>query len=142
MNRKFEQINHLGIIPRRASQASAGYDFFIAEDINIPKGQIQTINTYIKAKMNKDEFLAIFIRSSSAIKRNLVIMNQVAIIDSDYYNNQANEGHIQIVIYNIGKEDVFLKREERIAQGIFMKYLLVDDDQTVNIRQGGLGSSN
>ncbi len=142
MIRKFEQINELGILPKRASQASAGYDFFIAQDITIPKKEIETIYTYIKVKMPKDEFLALHIRSSAAIKRKLLLVNQVGIIDSDYYNNEDNGGHIQIVIYNASDEDVFLTRGERIAQGIFLKYMLVDDDEVENKRSGGLGSSN
>ena len=69
--------------------------------------------------------------------------NQVGIIDSDYYNNIDNEGHILIALTNTLDEDVFLKIDDRIAQGIFMKYLVTDNEKEVKkIRLGGIGSTN
>ena len=93
--------------------------------------------------MNKGEVLMIYIRSSLGFKYNLRLCNGTGIIDSDYYNNQDNEGHIFIKIQNEGKETINLKANDRFAQGIFMKYLTVTDEKQINnIRQGGIGSTN
>lgn len=142
MSRGFEKINELGIIPQRGTSGSAGYDFYASKRVEIAPGELKVIDTYIRAYMEKDEFLAIFIRSSVGIKKGLRLANCVGIIDSDYYNNPENGGHIRIALKNETEKKVVIEPKERIAQGIFMKYLITDDDNITNIRQGGFGSTN
>lgn len=36
--------------------------------------------------------------------------NSVGIIDSDYYNNLKNEGHIFIPLYNLSNEEVSIEK--------------------------------
>ena len=131
------------ILPHRATGNSAGYDFHLLEDLTLKPGEIKKVPTAIKASMNHDEVLMIYIRSSLGFKYNLRLCNGTGIIDSDYYNNENNEGHIFIAIQNEGKETMNLKTGDRFAQGIFMKYLTVDDETQINnVRQGGIGSTN
>ena len=131
------------ILPHRATGNSAGYDFHLFEDLILKPGEIKKVPTAIKASMNHDEVLMLYIRSSLGFKYNLRLCNQTGIIDSDYYNNENNEGHIFIAIQNEGKETLNLKAGDRFAQGIFMKYLTVDDETQINnVRQGGMGSTN
>ena len=130
-------------IPCRATQNSAGYDFHLLEDLTLKPNEIKKIPTAIKAKMNKDEVLLIYVRSSLGFKYNLRLCNGTGIIDSDYYNNENNEGHIFIKIQNEGTETIHLKAKDRFAQGIFMKYLTTDNEDKINnTRQGGIGSTN
>lgn len=69
--------------------------------------------------------------------------NQTGVIDSDYYNNETNEGHMWISLQNEGKEDFIFKKGDHIVQGIFMKYLTVDDEEEINnVRISGFGSTN
>ena len=129
-------------LPQRATKNSAGYDFHLLEDLTLKPNEIKKIPTGIKAKMNNDEVLMIYIRSSLGFKYNLRLCNQVGIIDSDYYNNIDNEGHIFIAIQNEGKETITLKTNDRFAQGLFIKYLTVDDEKEIkNARTGGIGST-
>ena len=85
-----------------------------------------------------------YIRSSLGFKYNLRMCNQVGIIDSDYYNNINNEGHIFVKIKNEGQEDVILKKNDRYVQGIIQKYYIVDDEDNeyYDKRIGGFGSTN
>jgi dUTP pyrophosphatase len=46
-----------------------------------------------------------------------------------------------LILYNFGEEVVLIKKGERIAQGIFMKYLTVDNSETTSKRLGGFGST-
>lgn len=62
-------------------------------------------------------------------------------IDSDYYNNPDNEGHIMFQFINFGDKDITIQKGDRIGQGIFVKYLTVDDNEDGQERQGGFGSS-
>ena len=128
-------------LPKRKTSESAGYDIECAEAIVIDPKETVLIPTGLKAFMHYDEYLAIHVRSSMAIKRGLILVNSTGIIDSDYYNNEDNEGHIMIAMYNMTDETVALLKGERIAQGIFCKYLLTHDDDACGIRVGGIGST-
>ncbi|MGR3741334.1 dUTP diphosphatase [Companilactobacillus sp. DQM5] len=100
------------------------------------------VPTGLKAYMQDDEVLTLVSRSSGPLKRGLVLPNSVGIIDADYYGNEKNEGEIFVQMLNFFPFDVHLKKGERIAQGIFVKYLRTDDDEGgVTTRDGGFGSS-
>lgn len=140
--RFFEKVNELGILPTRNDKGSGGYDFYLPCDIEIFPDSFSKVALNIKSKMEQDEVLMIFVRSSIGIKKNLMLANGTGIIDSSYYGNVDNDGNISIVLYNYGRETVRLKKGERIVQGIFVKYLTTDDDKPVNEdRIGGFGSS-
>lgn len=128
-------------LPKRKTTESAGYDIECAEAVTIAPGEMKFVPTGLKAFMNYDEYLAIHIRSGMAVKRRLMLVNSTGIIDSDYYNNEDNEGHILIALVNMGTEPVSLDKGERVAQGIFSKYLITNDDNATGIRTGGIGST-
>lgn len=129
-------------LPARADERSAGYDFYAPKDIQILPNHTVTIFTDVKAYMQPDEVLKIFIRSSLAVKKGLVLANAVGIIDSSYYNNPDNDGNIGIAIKNTSGTAVTITAGDRIAQGIFVHYLVADTDETLNTsRTGGFGSS-
>ena len=141
-NLTLEDYNNYNL-PKRSTKNSAGYDFEALKDFKINPGEILKIPMGIKAKMEADEVLMIFIRSSLGFKNNLRMCNQVGIIDSDYYNNEDNEGHIFVCIQNEGTEVKEFKQGDKIVQGIFTKFLTVDNEEEINNnRQGGIGSTS
>ena len=143
--RGFERVSGFdkAIIPARKTTGSCGYDIHIysATPTTIKPHESKVFCTGIKAYMPSDEFLAIYIRSSIGIKKNLMLKNSVCIIDEDFYNNKENEGHIIIALYNYGDEPVTLEPFERVAQGVFQKYGVVDNDNANQTRTGGIGST-
>ena len=135
---KYEDI----IIPKRSTKFSAGYYFYMPYDLTVKKNEVVLIPTGIKVMLNSDEFLGIYIRSSLGFKYNLRMCNQVGIVDSDYYNNPSNEGHIFVKLKNEGDNDIILKKYDRYVQGIIQKYYIVDNENEIeDIRVGGIGSS-
>lgn len=142
--RGFEKVSYINdvVLPIRATSKSAGYDLSIIEDIVIEPGQVIIAKTGLKAYMNDDEVLKIYIRSSLGFKKNLRLANSVGIIDADYYNNEDNEGHIMCALHNFGTKKQVLNKGERVAQGIFEKFLVVEDDQANGKRDGGFGSTS
>lgn len=129
-------------LPYRATLHSAGYDIESAEDILIPKNSIVLVKTGFKVYMQEDEVFLIYPRSSLSVKKGLTIPNNVGVIDKDYYENPNNDGHVFVAIYNFSNEDKLISKGERIAQGIFQKFLKADIDNTTgNIRTGGFGST-
>ena len=91
-------------------------------------GDILKVPTGIKCIMEDDDVLFLLDRGSMGFKYNVRFCNQVGVIDKDYYGNPDNEGHIWIRIQNEGDKDYVVKKDDRMCQGIFMKYLLVDED--------------
>ena len=133
-------------LPVIKTKNSAAYDIEAAEDIVLPsfkKGMKPTlIPTGLKAYMQNDEVLLIVPRSSGPKKQGISFPHNVGVVDSDYYNNSDNEGHIFIQCVNLKDKDVVIKKGETIGQAIFQKYLIVDNDQADGIRSGGFGSTD
>ena len=98
------------------------------------------VKTGIKAKFPSNEALFLFNRSSNP-KRGLYLATGVSIVDSDYYNNEDNEGHIMLALHNNTDEPITINSGEHVAQGVFVKYLCTDDN-VVQERKGGIGSTN
>lgn len=133
-------------LPVRKTKYSAAYDIEAAEEVVLPsfqKGMKPTlIPTGLKAYMQSDEVLLIVPRSSGPKKQGISFPHNVGVIDSDYYNNPDNEGHIFVQCINLKDEDVVIKKGEAVAQAIFQKYLMVDDDNAEGKRTGGFGSTD
>ena len=128
-------------LPRRASKNSCGYDFLAIEDYIIHPGEIKKIPTGYKAKFLSDEMLMIVVRSSMGFKYNVRMCNQVGVIESDYYNNISNDGHMWVALQNEGDKDYIINKGDAYTQGIFIKFLTCGDNPEEE-RIGGLGSTN
>ena len=133
-------------LPVRKTKCSAGYDIEAAEDCIIPsfkKGMKPTlVKTGLKAYMMEDEVLILANRSSNPGKRGLILANSIGVVDSDYYGNPDNDGHIMFAFFNIKDEDVEIKKGDCIGQAIFQKYFVADEDVAEGERMGGFGSTN
>ena len=129
-------------LPARKTARSAGYDFILPMDVEIPPQSFSDIIwTGVKAIMPPDEYLSLNIRSSYAIKYGLTLANCVGIIDSDYSGNPDNDGNIGAKLFNHTDRTVKLKKGQAFMQGIFCKYAITDDDAATETRIGGIGST-
>lgn len=131
-------------LPKRSTKGSAGYDFFFPfADSEIPSGSSVTIPTGIKVKINEGWVLKEYPRSSLGFKYRMQLDNTVGIIDSDYYNNPSNEGHIMIKVTNDSREGYtcVFNTGDKFCQGIFVPFGVTIDDEANNLRTGGLGST-
>ncbi|MBP3707145.1 MAG: dUTPase [Clostridia bacterium] len=146
--RKFELVKpecrryECGKLPTRNDKGSAGYDFYAPVSFSIAPGETYLLMTDIKAQMEKDEVLLLYVRSSIGIKKHLMLANGTGIIDSSYYNNPDNDGNIGLALTNYGQETQHITLGDRIAQGIFINYLTTKDDKPLSEkRKGGIGST-
>ena len=81
-------------------------------------------------------------RSGHGFKNRIRMTNVQGWIDSYYVDNESNEGHIMIALTNDGNKDFLITKGKAIAQGIFTKYLVTDDDEpNISKRLGGIGST-
>lgn len=100
------------------------------------------VPTGIKCCLDKNYYLELSVRSSCPLKYWLILANGVGIIDSDYYNNDDNEGHIYFQMINLAPFDIILKKGDIIGQGIIKEYEVVENDNASAVRQGGFGSTS
>lgn len=128
-------------LPRRATAGSAGYDFYMP----LPHAYFDNHTSYIiptgiKASIPYGYVLSLYPRSSYGYNYGMRLANTVGIIDSDYYNNPDNEGHI--TVKPKVESPVTIKKGDRFVQGVFLAYAITIDDNPINKdRLGGTGSS-
>lgn len=126
-------------IPERATIGSAGYDFFIPVNVVLFRSQYALIPTGIRCNIEDGWVLNLYPRSGLGFKNKLHLYNTVGIIDSDYYFSK-NEGHIIAKI--AAEHETHIHMGGAFIQGIFTPYGITVDDNVVNIRNGGFGSTN
>ena len=128
--------------PMRATRGSAGYDIYAPYNFMLHPGDTTTIPTGMKIELNARQFLMIVPRSGLGFKYQLGLCNAVGIIDSDYYNNPKNEGHIMVKLVNRGDTTVHIEAGQAFCQGIILPFDICDDDNILFARKGGFGSTD
>lgn len=142
-NLKFDELYNDIKLPKRKTRGSAGYDFFAPYSFDLAPNESILLPTGIKSYMLEDEVLELYPRGSIGFKHFGRLANTVGIVDSDYYNNSSNEGHIFIKLKNEGAGMFSVEKGDSVVQGIFKQYLTVDNEDEENLedRTGGFGST-
>lgn len=99
------------------------------------------VPTGVKCQLDEGTYLSLTVRSSCPLKNWLILANAEGIIDSDYYNNESNEGLIYFQLINLSPYAIKLQKGDRIGQGIIIPYQITEDDNATGTRTGGLGST-
>ncbi len=128
-------------LPGPATASAAGFDLAASADVLIAPGEIVLVPTGLVIKVPDGHFLGIFARSSTPLKRGLVVPNGVGVVDADYCG-PADE--IKVQILNITSDPVQVRRGDRLAQGILMPFVRVEWEEVSEITaptRGGFGST-
>lgn len=126
-------------LPVRASLQSMAYDFYSPVSKIVEPDEIVKIWTDVNVYMRADECLILNVRSSMGGK--FMLANTQGWIDADYYMNKDNGGNIGIFLKNISNKALLIEKGDRIAQGAFFRFLIADNGNTDNERNGGFGST-
>lgn len=129
-------------LPKRATKQSAGYDMFSPFAFTLHPNETIKIPTGIRVFVENGWVLKVYPRSGLGFKYRLQLNNTVGIIDADYVYSD-NEGHIFAKITNDTNEEkiVSINQREAFMQMIFEQYGITYDDDTKEIRNGGIGST-
>ena len=140
MRLKVTRLNPSVPLPAYSTDGAAGFDLAAAEDADIAPGQIKLVGTGLVFDVPDGHFLAIFARSSTPLKRGLVVANGVGVLDSDY-SGATDELKIQLL--NVTKETVTINAGDRLAQGIVLQSPRVEfyEGDTAPVSRGGFGST-
>ena len=124
-------------LPQYQTTGAAGFDLAASADVTIPAGTVALVPTGLVIQVPAGHFLGIFARSSTPLKKGLMVANGVGVIDEDYCG-PADEVKIQVLNFTGGPVEI--KRGDRIAQGLFLPVTRVAwREETGDLREGSRG---
>jgi dUTP pyrophosphatase len=104
-------------LPRYETSGAAGFDLAAAADVVIPPGQVALVPTGLVIEVPAGHFLGIFARSSTPLRRGLMVANGVGVIDEDYC---GPKDEVKVQVLNFTGAAVTVARGDRIAQGLLL----------------------
>jgi dUTP pyrophosphatase len=141
MRLKIRRLNPTVPLPSYATNDAAGFDLAAAHDVTIAPGGVALVRTGLIIEVPTGHFLGIFARSSTPLKRGLLVANGVGVVDPDY---SGPEDEIMIQVLNFTGTTVEVKRGDRLAQGIVLPAPKVAWQEVSEIKEttrGGFGAT-
>jgi dUTP pyrophosphatase len=141
MRLKIRRLDPTVPLPAYGTDEAAGFDLAAAHDVMVPPGGVALVRTGLVIEVPTGHFLGIFARSSTPLKRGLMVANGVGIVDPDY---SGPEDEIMVQVLNFTGADAHVRRGDRIAQGIVLPSPRITWHEVDDIRQvtrGGFGAT-
>jgi dUTP pyrophosphatase len=123
-------------LPKYESVAAAGFDLAAAEAITIGAGEVTLVPTGLVIDVPEGMFLGIFARSSTPLKRGLMVANGVGVVDADYC---GPTDEVKVQVLNFTQKPVTLAQGDRIAQGILLPITRVEWEEVDSVDRGSRG---
>ncbi len=140
---KVKKLKENAVVPKRATEGSAGADLYacIDEPVELLPGQLAKIPTGIAIEL-ADKGLAAFLfaRSGLGVKHGITLSNSVGVVDSDY------RGEICVGLCNVSDKPYTIQPMERVAQMVIMPVICAEFVEAETLGEtdrgeGGFGSS-
>ena len=141
MRLKIRRLDPTVPLPTYGTDEAAGFDLAAAQDVRVAPGQIALVRTGLVIEVPTGHFLGIFARSSTPLKRGLMVANGVGVIDPDY---SGPNDEILVQVLNFTAAEVHVARGDRIAQAIVLAAPRVSWHEVTEIREttrGGFGAT-
>ena len=137
---RITRIHPAAALPGYQTTDAAAFDLASVADMTVEPGRVALIPTGLVIKVPLRMFLGIFARSSTPLKRGLMIANGVGVVDPDYCG-PADE--VKIAVVNFTSEPVTVRAGDRIAQGILLEAPRVEwaEAEPDGPSRGGFGTS-
>ncbi len=138
---RIRRLTPSAAIPRYETGGAAGFDLSASQDTVVQPGEVTLVSTGLAIEVPPDTFLGVFARSSTPLKRGLMVANGVGVVDPDFCGPQDE---VKIEVYNFTARPVQIKAGDRIAQGILIPTIRVEWDETSELRpesRGGFGAT-
>ena len=141
MRLKIKRLPSAVGLPEPATAHAAGFDLAAAIAMDVPPRSIRLVGTGLVIAVPEGHFLGIFARSSTPLKRGLIVANGVGVIDADYC---GPDDEIKIQVLNITDAPVHVARGDRLAQGIVLPCPRIVWEEVTDMTEptrGGFGST-
>ena len=141
MRLKIKRLDPAVGFPEPATGRAAGFDLASSVDLEIPPRSIRLVGTGLVIGVPDGYFLGIFARSSTPLRRGLMVANGVGVVDADYC---GPEDEVKIQLLNFTDAPVQISRGDRLAQGIVLPCPTVEWQEVTDVSEptrGGFGST-
>ena len=140
------KVGPKGKMPTKATEFSAGYDIYSAEEFQLDPGSFKLVSTDLFFYMDASMEAQIRPRSGLALK-GITVLNSPGTIDADYHK----EVKVILVYMKIfsAPEPIIIRKYDRIAQVVFAHVAnvkleemhLMETNELISSRTGGFGST-
>ncbi len=140
MTARIRRLDPEVALPSYQTAEAAGFDLAACEDVRVPPGEVRLIPTGLVIEVPHGCFLGIFARSSTPLKRGLMVANGVGVVDPDY---AGPNDEVKVQVVNFTRDEVLVRRGDRIAQGIVIPCVRVEwsEGEVRATSRGGFGST-
>jgi dUTP pyrophosphatase len=127
-------------LPSYQTTGAAGFDLAASADMIVQPGEVALVPTGLVIEVPAGHVLGVFARSSTPLKRGLMVANGVGVVDSDYC---GPTDEIKIEAYNFTTNPVAVKRGDRLAQGLIIPVVRAEWRERAPAREarGGFGTT-
>jgi dUTP pyrophosphatase len=128
-------------LPKYETAGAAGFDLSASQDMTVQPGEVTLVPTGLAIEVPPGAFLGIFARSSTPLKRGLMVANGVGVVDPDYC---GPNDEVKIEVYNFTARAVHISAGDRIAQGILIPGVRVEWEEASELgadSRGGFGAT-
>jgi len=129
-------------LPKYMSEHAAGMDLFaaVSAEMVIPSGEWKLVPTGLAIALPEGYEAQVRPRSGLALKQGVSILNTPGTVDADY------RGEVGVILMNHSKNDLVIKRGDRIAQMIINKIERIEFEEVEELPSsdrgaGGFGHS-
>lgn len=129
-------------LPQYHTAGAAAFDIYSRIDLDILPKTVAKIPTNIIVQTPAGYMLTVVPRSSTPVKKGLLIPHGIGIIDQDYC---GPDDEILYQVYNFTDKTVHIDRGERVGQAVFIRIDQMEWEETnniSNISRGGFGSTD
>lgn len=139
---RIRRLTPSATLPRYETSGAAGFDLAASQDLTVQPGEVVLVPTGLVIEVPAGMFLGVFARSSTPLKRGLMVANGVGVVDPDYC---GPTDEVKIEVYNFTARPVVIKAGDRIAQGIFIPCARGEWKEVAELRaesRGGFGATD
>ena len=134
---RLRRLNPSVPLPAYQTPGAAGFDLASSADVTIAPGTIALVPTGLVIEVPPGHFLGIFARSSTPLKKGLMVANGVGVIDQDYC---GATDEVKIQVLNFTAAPVQVVQGDRIAQGLLIPVARADwQEADGDLRDGSRG---
>ena len=128
-------------MPAYATAGAAAFDLAAATETVVPPHGIALVPTGLVVAVPDGHFLAILARSSTPLRRGLMVANGMGVVDADYCG-PADE--VKIQVFNVTEQPVTVAVGDRIAQAMVLaapRVTFLEGTTADKASRGGFGST-
>ena len=142
MKLKIKRVNKSLPLPEYQTRGAVAFDLYARVETVIPPMKPTLIPTNLIIKIPPQHFLMLASRSSTPIKKGLMVANGIGVVDEDY---RGNEDEIKLQMLNFTDKDVVVEKGERIGQAVLVQISkateFIEVDKMDEKSRGGFGTT-